>query len=136
MSDFSIKSYTSFVKSGDKPFICSSLSGRKVAYTTDREVIVMDTKGKKLSEYSCSGSKPRGLSFDSADNIIVCSSDSQPEQIKFDGTSRRSLQIGYGPGHFPKNIIFHPECHKFITISLRDGFAFLSDRIQEFEKDK
>lgn len=92
----------------------------------------MDTKGNKLSEYSCSGIEPSGLSFDSNDNIIVCSSSSLPMQIKFDGTSRRSLKTGSGDAHFPKNIIFHPEGHKFITIS----FFYLSDRIQEFEIEK
>uniref|UniRef100_A0A8W8MT48 Uncharacterized protein n=1 Tax=Magallana gigas TaxID=29159 RepID=A0A8W8MT48_MAGGI len=105
--DFSIKSYIPYVKSGARPFICSSFCGKKVAYTTEHEVIVMDTRGKKLSGYSCSGIKPSGVSFDSDGNIIVCLSDSQPEQIKFDGTSRRSLKTGFV--HFPINIIFHPE---------------------------
>lgn len=92
-SDFTIKLNLPYVKSGARPFICSSFCGKKVAYTTESSVIVMDTKGNKLSEYSCSGIKPSGLSFDSDDNIIVCSSSSQPEQIKFDGTSRRCLNI-------------------------------------------
>ncbi|XP_052678652.1 tripartite motif-containing protein 45-like [Crassostrea angulata] len=135
-SDFTIKFYLPYVKPGARPFICSSFFGRKVAYTTDREVIVMDTKGNKLSEYSCSGIYPTGLSFDSNDNIIVCSYSSLPKQIKFDGTSRRSLEIGNGQGYFPRNIIFHPEGHKFITISVRTSLLFLSDLIQEFEIEK
>lgn len=136
-SDFTIKFNLPYVKSGARPFICSSFCGRKVAYTTDREVIVMDTKGNKLSEYSCSGIEPSGLSFDSNDNIIVCSSYSLPKQIKFDGTSRRILhETGSGDAHFPKNIIFHPEGHKFITISLWETFLFSQKRIQEFKIEK
>lgn len=97
----------------------------------------MDTKGNKLSEYSCSGIEPSGLSFDSNDNIIVCSSNSLPKQIKFDGTSRRSLhETGSGDAHFPKNIIFHPEGHKFITISWWETFLFSQKRIQEFKIEK
>lgn len=96
----------------------------------------MDTKGNRLSEYSCSGGKIRGISFDSDDNIIVCFYDSQPEQIKFDRTSRRSLDIDYGNYYFPRNIIFHPEGHKFITISLWETFLFSQKRIQEFKIEK
>lgn len=118
--DFSIKSYIPYVKSGARPFICSSFCGKKVAYTTEHEVIVMDTRGKKLSGYSCSGIKPSGVSFDSDGNIIVCLSDSQPEQIKFDGTSRRSLKTGF----------VHPEGHKFISIC--SGSNFSSNRLSEF----
>lgn len=136
-SDFTIKFSQQYVKSGARPFICSSFCGRKVAYTTEGSVIVMDTKGNKLSEYSCSSIKPSGLSFDSNDNIIVCSTSSLPTQIKFDGTSRRSLnKIVSGDAHFLKNIIFHPEGHKFITISFGEKFLFSYKRIQEFEIEK
>lgn len=82
----------------------------------------MDTEGNKLSEYSCSGIKPSGLSFDSGDNIIVCSSSSQPEQIKCDGTSRRRLNM-CDSNKFPDNIIFHPEGHKCISLRVFNIFV-------------
>lgn len=96
----------------------------------------MDTKGNRLSEYSCSGGKIRGISFDSDDNIIVCFYDSQPEQIKFDRTSRRSLDIDYGNYYFPRNIIFHPEGHKLIMMIFGCSILCPFDRICAFEIKK
>lgn len=45
-SDFSINSYLPYVKLGERPLICSSFCGKKGAYTTECNVIVMDTAGK------------------------------------------------------------------------------------------
>lgn len=68
--------------------------------------------------------------------MVCLLSNSLPKQIKFDGTSRRSLhETGSGDAHFPKNIIFHPEGHKFITISF-EVYLFSFKRIQEFEIEK
>lgn len=120
-SDFSIRLNISYVQSGLRPFICSSFCGRKVAYTTKQSVKVMDTKGKWLSEYSCSGSKPLGLSFDSEDNIIVCLDKTELKQIKCDGRSSRCIwefdrSIGLLSGI--ENVIFHPEGHKLMNICI------------------
>lgn len=120
-SDFSIRLNISYVQSGLRPFICSSFCGRKVAYTTKQSVKVMDTKGKWLSEYSCSGSKPLGLSFDSEDNIIVCLDKTELKQIKCDGRSSRCIwefdrSIGLLSGI--ENVSFHPEGHKLMNICI------------------
>lgn len=131
-SDFTIKFNLPYVKSGDRPFICSSFCGKKVAYTTERSVIIMDTKGNRLSEYSCSRSKPRGLSFDSGDNIIVCFSESRPEQIKFDEASRRRLKM-CDSKQFPDNIIFHPEGHRCISLRVRKFFSMTDFEMRAFE---
>lgn len=71
-SDFSINSDLPYVKLGERPLICSPFCGKKGAYITEYNVLVMDTAGKKLLEYSCSRSKQSGVSFDSDENIIVC----------------------------------------------------------------
>lgn len=71
-SDFPINSDLPYVKLGERHLICSSFCVKKGAYTTECNVIVMNTAGKKLLEYSCSRSKPNGVSFDSDENITVC----------------------------------------------------------------
>lgn len=121
-SDFSIRSKLPYVKSGDRPFICSSFSGKKVAYIRERSVIVTTIDEKKLSEYLCTSSNPRGLSFDSEDNIVVCSEDGRPEQIKADGQFRRNVDTSaQSTGKASKfsqiNIISHPEGHKWMSFS-------------------
>lgn len=91
-SDFSINSYLPYVKLGERPLICSSFCGKKGAYTTECNVIVMDTAGKKLLEYYCSRSKPSGVSFDSDENIIVCLNYKELKQIRYDGKSSRCIR--------------------------------------------
>lgn len=120
-SDFSIRLNISYVQSGLRPFICSSFCGGKVAYTTRQSVIVMDTKGKRLSEYSCSGSIPFGLSFDSEDNIIVCLDKRELKQIIYDGKSSRCILKFDRSGSILsglENIIFHPEGHKLMNFCI------------------
>lgn len=70
--DFSINSDLPYVKLGERPLICSSFCVKKGAYSTECNVLVMDTAGKELLEYSCPWSKPSGASFNSDENIIVC----------------------------------------------------------------
>lgn len=70
--DVSINSDLPYVKLGERPLICSSICVKKGAYSTECNVLVMDTAGKELLEYSCSRSKPSGVSFNSDENIIVC----------------------------------------------------------------
>lgn len=111
--DFSIKSNLPYAQEGDKPFICSSLCGKKVAYSKGNRVIVFDTEGNELLESVCSLSSPRGLSFDSDDNIIVCSYFGQMKQIKNVGTPSRNIRI-MNRLTSPYNIVYHPECHKLI----------------------
>lgn len=114
--DFSIKSNVPYAKEGDKPFICSSFCGKKVAYVRKRSVIVTDTEGNELSESVCSG-YPRGLSFDSDDNIIVCCYNAQIEQITNVGKSCRKIDLTHR-STTPYNIVYHPEGHKLIGFYL------------------
>ncbi|XP_052680150.1 uncharacterized protein LOC128160887 [Crassostrea angulata] len=114
-SDFSIRSDIPYVKSRERPFICSSFCGKKVAYTTENSFIVMDTKGNKLSEYFCSPSNPIGLSFDSGDNIIVCLNNREIKQIRYNGTSSRCIKKNDNIFSRPENIVFHPEGHMFMN---------------------
>lgn len=133
-SDFSMKCSLPNGKLGDWPFICSSFCCRKIAYITEGGVIVMDTKGRKLSEYSCSGRKQRGLSFDSDDNIIVCFCESQPEQMNCDEKSRRTINFeGTYESFIPINIILHPECHRCIVFGFCSQGNTIS-RIFEIKK--
>lgn len=115
--DFSIKSDQPYAKEGNKPFICSSFRGEEVAYIKDHKVIVTDIEGKKLSESVCSLQYPKGLSFDSDNNIIVCSFLQQAKQIKNGGKQSRNIDImhHYSP---PSNVVFHPEGHKLICFYL------------------
>lgn len=133
-SDFSIKCSLQNGKLRDWPVICSSFCGRKIAYNTEGGVIVMDTKGNKLSEYSCSGRKQVGLSFDAEGNVITCFCDSQPEQINCDGKSRRIINFeGTYESFIPGNITFHPEGHRCIVFKYCNrGFTIF--RIFEIEK--
>lgn len=126
-SDFSIRSDLPYVQSGVRPFICSSFCGKKIAYTTESSVIVMDTKGNKLSEYSCSRSKPEGLSFDSEGNIIVCFDNREIKQIRYNGTSSRCIRK-YVYFRNPKNIIFHPEGH--LLMKFDSDINFSSDKLR------
>lgn len=85
-------------------------------------MIVTTIDEKKLSEYLCTSSNPRGLSFDSEDNIVVCSEDGRPEQIKADGQFRRNVDTSaQSTGKASKfsqiNIISHPEGHKWMSFS-------------------
>lgn len=133
-SDFSIKCSLQNGKLRDWPFICSSFCGRKIAYNTEGGVIVMDTKGNKLSEYSCSGRKQVGLSFDAEGYVITCFCDSQPEQINCDGKSRRIINFeGTCESFIPGNITFHPEGHRCIVFKYCNRGCTIF-RIFEIEK--
>lgn len=133
-SDFSMKCSLPNGKIGDYPFICSSFCCRKIACITEDGVIVMNTKGRKLSEYSCSGRKQRGLCFDSDDNIIVCFCEGQPEQINSDGKSRRIINFEERYESFiPINISFHPEGHRCIVFGFQSRGNTIS-RIFEIKK--
>lgn len=75
---------------------------------------------KKLTEYLCTAENPGGLSFDSEDNIVVCSENELPEQIKADGQFRRNVdtnaQSTSKASKFSQiNIISHPEGHKWMS---------------------
>lgn len=118
LSDFSIKSQSLYNHKGNRPFICSSFCGRKVAYIEERSIIVTDTEGMKLSEFVCSMEFPRGLSFDSDDNIVVCSYKGQTEQIKHDGKSRRKIDINPF-NNVPYSVVYHQEGHKLMWFALR-----------------
>lgn len=113
LSDFSIKSHSSYNHKGKRPFICSSFCGRKVVYIDEPSIIVTDNEGMKLSEFACS-MDPRGLSFDSD----VCSYTGQTEQIKHDGKSRRNLYV-YLFDTVPYNVVYHQEGHKFMCFALK-----------------
>lgn len=118
LSDFSIKSHSYCYRKGNRPFICSSFCGRKVAYIDERSIIVTDTEGMKLAEFACSMDCPRGLSFDSDENIVVCSHKGQTEQIKHDGKSRRNLDVNPFDA-VPYNVVYHQEGHKLMCFALR-----------------
>lgn len=133
-SDFSKKCSLRNGKLRNWLVICSSFSCRKIAYTTAGSVIVRESTGKKLTEYSCSGRKLVGLSFDSDDNVIVCFYDSQPEQINCDGKSRRIVNFeGTYESIIPGNITFHPEGHKCIVFGYCNRGYSIS-RIFEIKK--
>lgn len=72
----------------------------------------------KISEFACSMDCPRGLSFDSDDNIVVCSYKGQTEQIKHDGKSRRNIDVN--PFNtVPYSVVYHQEGHKLMCFALR-----------------
>ncbi|XP_062578149.1 uncharacterized protein LOC134240054 [Saccostrea cucullata] len=117
--DFSVRSVTSYQRTGDRAFLSSSLAPGKFLYARNTNVCVIDLEGKEVFQFKLTPpEKARGMAMDSQNNIFVCKFQKNVEQIKYDGTSRRQVNLSID-GESAYNIVFHPAGHKFLLICYR-----------------
>ncbi|XP_061179207.1 probable E3 ubiquitin-protein ligase MID2 [Saccostrea echinata] len=113
--DFSLRSSSSYKRIGDRAFVASSLTPGIFVYGKNDSVCLIDSEGSEISQFKLISGMPRGMAMDSENNIFVCKCQNDVEQIKFDGTSSRKVNLSIN-GENAYNIVFHPAGHKFLVI--------------------
>ncbi|XP_061179644.1 uncharacterized protein LOC133188290 [Saccostrea echinata] len=112
--DFCIIHSSAYTSDGKVPFVCSSLISDNHCFIRDGMVIVVDQNNKEIFKSAQDG-YPRGLAFDSQDNILVCfHTTTKLKQLKREERESRDIVLTDMTDTY--NITLHPAGDKILVL--------------------